>query len=97
MAWYMNVVVKRSSKAGKKYDAVIDGSKTVSFGASGYSDFTKNKDPQRKENYVSRHKTSEDWGRSGVMSAGFWAKSILWNKPTLKGGALLISLTVSKV
>ena len=81
----MNVTVKRSGKSDKKYDAVIDGGKFVSFGAKGYSDFTKNKDPQRKENYISRHKTSEDWGKSGVKSAGFWAKHVLWNKPTLKG------------
>jgi hypothetical protein len=81
----MNVTVQKSSKGDKKYDAVIDGSKTVSFGAKGYSDFTKNKDPERKDNYISRHKTSEDWGKSGVKSAGFWAKHVLWNKPTLKG------------
>ena len=81
----MEVIVKKSSKADKKYDAVIDGGKTVSFGARGYSDFTKNKNPERKENYIARHKKSEDWGKSGVKSAGFWSKHVLWNKPSLKG------------
>ena len=45
-----NIVIQPSNKKGKKYDAVIDGKKTVSFGASGYSDFTKHKDEDRKKN-----------------------------------------------
>ena len=77
----MNIVVKRCSKQDKKNDAVIDGTETVTFGAKGYSDFTKNTDPQRKENYISRHKASEDWGKS----AGLWAKHVLWNRLTLEG------------
>ena len=80
----MNVVLKKFSKSDKKYDAVIDGGKSVSFGAKGYSDFTKNKDPQRKENYISRHKTSEDWGKSGVKSAGLFSRWILWEEPTVE-------------
>ena len=42
------VVIRKSSKADKKYGAVIDGRKTVSFGAKGYSEFTLHKDPERK-------------------------------------------------
>ena len=44
------VVIQKSSNPNKKYDAVIDGKKKVSFGAKGYSDFTKHKDEERKEN-----------------------------------------------
>ena len=39
----MEVIIKPSSKKDKKYDAVIDGKKTVSFGAAGASDFTQHK------------------------------------------------------
>ena len=39
----VDIIIKRSSKDGKKYDAVIENKKTVSFGATGYSDFTKHK------------------------------------------------------
>ena len=40
----MEVIIKPSSeKDKKKYDAVIDGKKTVSFGAAGASDFTQHK------------------------------------------------------
>ena len=53
--------MKKSSKNAKKYDAVIDGKKTVSFGATGYSDFTKHKDEDRKKNYIARHNPNQDW------------------------------------
>ena len=75
-------MLKKSTVKGKKYDAVIDGKKTVSFGATGYSDFTKHKDEDRKKNYIARHKPNQDW--KDHTTAGFWAKNILWNKPTIE-------------
>jgi len=42
----MDVVITRSTKKDKKFDAIIDGKKTVSFGAKGMSDMTIHKDPQ---------------------------------------------------
>jgi len=57
--------------------------KTVQFGAKGYSDFTKHKDVERKKRYESRHKGRENWEKSGISTAGFWSKWILWNKPSL--------------
>ena len=49
------VVIQKSSSKGKKYDAVITDkegkTKTVSFGQAGASDFTKNKDEERKKLY----------------------------------------------
>ena len=52
----MNVEISKSNKEGKKLKAVIDNKKTVHFGASGYSDYTKHKDPERKEKYLASHK-----------------------------------------
>ena len=80
----MEVVITKSKKPDKKYDARIDGSKTVSFGEKGASDFTKHKDKDRKNRYVDRHKAREDWNASGAKTAGFYSKHVLWNKPTLK-------------
>ena len=86
----MEVVITKSKKPDKKYDARIDGrasatrSKTVSFGQKGASDFTKHKDKDRKERYIDRHKAREDWNASGAKPAGFYSKHVLWNKPTLK-------------
>ena len=78
----VNIVIQPSNKRGKKYDAVIDGKKTVSFGASGYSDFSKHKDEDRKKNYIARHKPSQNW--TDHTTAGFYAKNILWNKPAIE-------------
>ena len=52
----MGVVLTKSKKPDKKYDARIDGSKTVSFDQKGASDFTKHNNPDRKEAYIARHK-----------------------------------------
>ena len=80
----MEVVLTKSKKLDKKYDARIDGTKTVSFGQKGASDFTKNKNSDRKERYIDRHKAREGWTKSGATPAGFYSKHVLWNKPTLK-------------
>ena len=75
------IIISKSKNKDKKYDARIDGKKTVSFGAAGMSDFTKHKDPERKKRYLNRHKSREDW--SDPTTAGFMSKNLLWNKPTL--------------
>ena len=80
----MEVVLTKSKKLDKKYGARIDGSKTVSFGQKGASDFTKHKNTDRKESYIDRHKKNEGWNKSGAKTAGFYNKHVLWNKPTLK-------------
>lgn len=78
------IILKKSKVAGKKLAAII-GNKTVNFGAKGYSDFTIHKDEDRMHRYQNRHKSRENWKKSGIKSAGFWSKWILWNKPSLKG------------
>ena len=82
----MKVVIKKSSNPKKKYTAIFyDGEKkkkTVHFGASGYSDFLKHRDEERKKRYIDRHKTRENW--SDPMTAGALSRFILWNKPTLR-------------
>ena len=80
----MEVIISKSKKPDKKYDARINGTKTVSFGQKGASDFTKHKNTDRKEAYIARHKKNEDWTKSGAKTAGFYSRWITWNKPTLK-------------
>ena len=80
----MEVIIKPSSKKDKKYDAVIDGKKTVSFGAAGASDYTIHKDAARKQRYLDRHRDKEDWSKDGIKTAGFYAKNVLWNKPSIR-------------
>jgi len=58
--------------------------KTIHFGAKNYTDFIlSNGDEERKKRYITRHSKNEDWTKSGIESAGFWSRWILWNKPTL--------------
>ena len=78
----MEVIIKKSSKKGKKFKAVIDGKKTIHFGAEGYSDFTIHKDEERKQRYINRHKKRENF--NDPLTASFYATNVLWNKPTLK-------------
>ena len=69
--------------ATKKWMITTPDGKKVHFGATGYSDFTIHKDHDRMLRYTQRHKKNENWKKSGIYTAGFWAKWILWNKPTL--------------
>jgi ABC-type Zn uptake system ZnuABC Zn-binding protein ZnuA len=78
----MEVVLTKSKKKDKKYDAVIDGKKTISFGQAGASDDTKHKDVEIKDIYITRHKNPENW--NDPKTAGFYAKNILWNKPSIR-------------
>ena len=78
----MEVVISKSTNKNKRFDVVVDGKK-ISFGAVGYSDYTIHKDPERKERYIARHVKREDWNKSGVKTAGYWSKHLLWNKDTL--------------
>lgn len=74
------VYLRKSNKPNKKYMATI-GKKTVHFGQYGASDYTIHKDPERKKRYEKRHKPRENWNKSGLKTAGFWSKWLLWNKP----------------
>lgn len=74
-----------SDKPEKKYFIITSKGKRVYFGASGYEDYTMHKDPKRKELYIKRHsKMGENWGKSGIDTAGFWSRWLLWNKTTLE-------------
>ena len=75
------IIISKSNNKNKKFDARIDGKKTVSFGSAQHSDFTKHKDPERKQRYIDRHRKREDW--SDPTTAGFMSKNLLWNKKTL--------------
>ncbi len=90
----MNIIIKPSKNPLKKYDAIIDGKKTLPFGDKNYQDFTTHKDKERKQRYlerhkneerkhryIDRHKKNENW--NDPTTAGFYSRWITWNKPTL--------------
>ena len=83
----IQVKISKSKNPKKKYMAVFsepDGRKikTTHFGSAGMSDYTKNKDPERKKAYIIRHKKRENW--SDYKSAGALSRWVLWNLPSLE-------------
>ncbi len=89
------IVLTPSTRKHKKWMATVPPGRygrtsvrapvTVHFGDSRYSDFTRHRDVARKARYVTRHRTRENWKKGGVTSPGFWARWVLWNKPTIRG------------
>ena len=79
--------LRRSRNPEKKWDAIFEKEgkeKVVSFGARGYSDFTKHKNATRKARYIKRHSgMGEHWNKPDTPGA--LSRWILWNKPSLKG------------
>jgi len=78
------MILQKSPNPNKKFRVFLDDGRHVDFGAVGYSDFTKHKDPDRMRLYVIRHQSREKWGKNGIDTAGFWSRWILWSKPDLK-------------
>ena len=74
----------RSNIANKKYNITTPEGKTIHFGQNGADDFTTHGDEKRKESYLARHKPRENWTKSGIDTAGFWSRWLLWNKPTIQ-------------
>ena len=69
-----------------KFFIITDLGKKIFFGQYGAEDFTIHKDEERKERYIIRHKKREEknWNKSGINTASFWSRFLLWNKPTLE-------------
>ena len=78
-----SVTIKKSSRAGKKFEAVFtkDGKKvkTVHFGATGYSDYTKHKDKERRQRYRNRHRNDRI---NEAMTPGALSWYVLWGEST---------------
>ena len=80
--WLSIINIKAINRV--KNTIITESKKKVYFGASGYSDFTIHKDEARKQRYINRHKKNEVWSKSGIDTAGFWSRWLLWNLPSIK-------------
>ena len=80
----VSVVIKKSTKAGKKLMAVFTKDngrkKTTHFGSAGMSDYTINKDKERRKRYRDRHKKDLETG--DYTRAGYLSWYILWGPST---------------
>ena len=74
----------KSPRPDKKLRVLLPDGRKVDFGAKGYSDYTIHKDKERMKRYIIRHQKRENWGKSGVATAGFWSRWILWSEPSLR-------------
>jgi hypothetical protein len=74
----------KSPRPDKKFRVILPDGRKVDFGATGYSDYTIHKDKQRMTRYIIRHQKRENWGKSGIATAGFWSRWILWSEPNLR-------------
>jgi len=82
------IVYSKATAQGKKYKAELFSGekreKTIQFGQERASDFTKHGDEKRKKNYLARHRPTQNWYKGGIDTAGWNARWLLWNKPTLE-------------
>ena len=81
-------ILQKSDKPKKKFVILMnDGKMKHYFGQAGAKDFTLH-NPQirdeRKKAYIARHEKRENWNKSGIHTSAFWAKNLLWNKPTIE-------------
>ena len=77
MPFKLTAVIK-SSNSDKKWDAIFtnDGhSRTISFGARGYTDYTLGGTRDQRDAYKARHKGDL---KGNAMTAGYLSYYILW-------------------
>jgi len=78
-----NYILEKSKRKDKRFVIIMNGMKH-NFGLKGGKTFIDGRTEKEKQNYLARHKVNEDWSKSGIHTAGFWSRWILWNKPTMK-------------
>ncbi len=75
----------------KFFIITADGHK-VNFGSAKnkdytiyYRDYGKEIADKKKKAYIARHsKLNEKWGRDGINTAGYYARWLLWEEPTIE-------------
>lgn len=102
MSQYKFIKLEKSTNMNKKYMAIFKNiitgrEKTIHFGAKGMEDYTIHKDKKRMMNYIIRHQyTREDWEDSGIMTAGWWSRWLLWSKPDFNSAYKLVLSKLKK-
>ena len=63
-------------------DETTKDERRIPFGAKGMSDYTLNKNPLRRQSYLSRHRSREDW--TDPKTAGALSRWILWESTSIQ-------------
>lgn len=89
----------KSTNPAKKFDVyVIDPNsgnvRKVSFGATGYEDYTMHHDKERRDRYWMRHRKDR---LTDITSPGAWSAFVLWGSSTNINTNLKEMLKIFKV
>ena len=84
------VRLSKSPRREKKWRVVFPNGKHVDFGSKPYQDYLTHMNPLRMHAYLQRHSRHENWKKSGMYTAGFWSRWLLWSVPTMSGAKSLI-------
>lgn len=76
--------IQPSTRKNKKYMAIFPDGTITHFGQKGAFDYTIHGDKKKRNSYQLLHQDNENWKKTGIKTAGFLSRYILWNKPTLK-------------
>jgi len=73
-----------ATQKNKRYQIKTPKGKTIAFGSPAPSQaFIDHKDPAKKKAWEARHKKGNPEAWRNPNSPLFWARVLLWNKPTL--------------
>ena len=81
--------LSKSTNQKKKYMVSFTNPETkrkniINFGAKTYDDFTLTNNINQKNRYIQRHSgMGENWTKTGIYTAGFWSRWLLWNTKTI--------------
>jgi hypothetical protein len=71
-------ILFRSRTKTKKYFIINPSGKVVNFGQMDYEDFTKHKNPIRRQNYLNRSENIKGNWKDDGYSANNLSRNILW-------------------
>lgn len=77
----------KAQKKNKKYTAILDDGKRVSFGSAFSETFVEGATRQKRDNYQKRHLANSAEKRlieNNVMSPALLSSALLWNTPNLQ-------------
>lgn len=80
----LDAVLMKADNPDKKFTIYLENNgkiHKINFGSAGMNDYTITNDNTAKERYIKRHKPRENW--DNLLSAGFYAKHILWAEKTI--------------
>jgi hypothetical protein len=76
------VIIEKSHRPDKKFNAIVNGTRIIPFGSKGYEDYTTHHDDLRQQRYIIRHRKAENW--DDPTTPGALSRWLLWNKKSLQ-------------